>query len=325
MNPQVATGTTGNPVLSVIIRAHNPHADYLSHVIEALRDQTLAKWCWELFLIDNASSGRLEDIWDLSWHPNARHVREDELGQTPALLRGIRESRGELLIIVDDDNVLAPDYLEQALRVEREWPILGAWGGDVTGEFETQPDPWTRAYWGYLCIRECKEARWSNNPEDWDAIPYGGGLCIRAEVASVYAQQHEATPYRKMLGRKGTALLGGEDIDMVLFCRRRGLGFGRFPELHMTHLIPTRRLTESYLVELVRAINHSSVLVGRIHGYDSWRTDRVRDSALWSLVHLALYGRRSLRFHRARLDGLRAGLRVVEQIPANPQHSVAND
>jgi glycosyltransferase involved in cell wall biosynthesis len=315
MNPEVATGAKDNPTLSVIICAHNPRADYLSRVIEALREQTLAKGCWELFLIDNASSGQLEDIWDLSWHPNARHLREDELGLTPARLRGIRESRGELLIFVDDDNVLAPDYLEQALRVEREWPILGAWGGDVTGEFETQPNPWTQLYWDYVSVRECKEARWSNNPEDRTSQPYGAGLCIRAEVASVYAQQHEATPYRKMLGRKGTGLRSGEDIDMILFSRRLGLGFGRFPELRMSHLIAARRLMEDYLVEVVRGTSLSGVLINEMHEQPLPQIDQHRPAVLWSFLYLLRHGRRSFRFHRARVAGILDGLRLLKAAP----------
>jgi len=60
---------------------------------------------WDLFVVDNASETRLAGDWDLSWHPHnprSRHVREDELGLTPAHLRGIRESRGDLLVFVDE-------------------------------------------------------------------------------------------------------------------------------------------------------------------------------------------------------------------------------
>jgi len=270
-------------------------------------------------LIDNASRESLERAWDLTWHPNARHLREDELGLTPARLRGIQEAQGSLLIFVDDDNVLVPNYLEEALRIETEWPILGAWGGDIVGEFETQPEPWTHPYLGYLCINECKEIRWSNNPEDVSALPLGAGLCIRAEVANAYARQQAAIAPERMLDRKGSSLMSGGDVDMVLFCRKFGLGFGRFPGLSLIHLISARRLTENYLLELVRAVNRSVVLVGGIHGYAFCRIDGIRDSAPWSLIHLVRHGRRSLRFHRARLNGIRDGLRVIEQTPANPK------
>ena len=92
--------------LSVIICTHNPRSDYLSRVLQALDSQSLSKESWELLLIDNASEKILSTEIDLSWHPNSRHIREEQLGLTPARLRGIKESVGEILIFVDDDNVL---------------------------------------------------------------------------------------------------------------------------------------------------------------------------------------------------------------------------
>ena len=100
---------------------------------------------WELLLVDNASREPLTTAnCDLSWHPRARHVREDELGLGPARLRGMHEAAADMLVFVDDDNLLAPNYLEQAFRIKREWPMLGVWGSGVTiPEFEAQPaDEW---------------------------------------------------------------------------------------------------------------------------------------------------------------------------------------
>src|SRR5207247_815678 len=98
---------------SVIICTHNPRSEYLRRAFEALKTQTLPLLDWELLVIDNASREKLSDTWDLSWHPNARHFRENELGLTPAHLRGIKEARGNTLVFVDDDNLLAPNFLEQ--------------------------------------------------------------------------------------------------------------------------------------------------------------------------------------------------------------------
>src|ERR1035437_9739406 len=55
---------------------------------------------------------------------------------THARLRGIKESKGDLLVFVDDDNILAADYLEQSLKIADEFPKLGALGGSIKGEFE---------------------------------------------------------------------------------------------------------------------------------------------------------------------------------------------
>src|SRR5688572_4101532 len=133
--------------ISVITCSHNPRPDYLERVLDALRKQTLDKSRWEFLLIDNSSQDSLEARVDLSWHSNARHIREGKLGLTHARLRGIREASGDLLVFVDDDNILDDDYLDEALRVAEEWPRLGAWGGQTRPGFEENPPDWTRPYW----------------------------------------------------------------------------------------------------------------------------------------------------------------------------------
>ena len=102
--------------ISVIICSHNPRPEYLRRTLEALKAQTLPTKDWELLLVDNASKEPLAGRFDLSWHPNARHVRENELGLTTARLRGIREAHSDLLVFVDDDNVLRTiQYLDRSV------------------------------------------------------------------------------------------------------------------------------------------------------------------------------------------------------------------
>jgi len=99
------------PDVSVILCTHNPRADYLDRVLVGLRRQTLSVQHWELLLIDNASNESLAARFDIGWHPNGRHVREDELGLTPARLRWVAEAVAELPLFVDEGNVLNPNDL----------------------------------------------------------------------------------------------------------------------------------------------------------------------------------------------------------------------
>src|SRR4029453_11688875 len=118
----------GQMTLSVLICAHDPRMDYLARVLQGLKEQDLPCSEWELLLIDNASRVPLAGSCDLSWHSNARCILETEVGLTPARLRGIKESKGELLVFVDDDNVLAPDYLAESEAISERYVFLGAWG-----------------------------------------------------------------------------------------------------------------------------------------------------------------------------------------------------
>src|SRR5688572_24492056 len=153
--------------ISVIVCTHNPRKDYLQRVLEALNGQSLPKNQWELLIVDNASDERLAVTCDLSWHVRARHVREENLGLTPARLRGITESRGELLVFVDDDNVLSSGFLEEASAIHARYGYLGVFGaGSLEPEFEIPPPPEIRSRQALLALRSVSSARWSNNARD---------------------------------------------------------------------------------------------------------------------------------------------------------------
>ena len=115
--------------------------------------------------------------------------------------------------------------------------------------------------------------------------------------------------------------MSGGDVDLVLCGRQFGLGFGRFPELRTTHLIPARRLTEDYIADLVRAIGCSNVLVRDLHQLPMRHTSRRKFEFLRSLLYRVRYGRRSFRFRRAELAGVRDGMRMLE----SETSSVAGD
>jgi glycosyltransferase involved in cell wall biosynthesis len=215
-----------------------------------------------LLIIDNASSRPVREICDLSWHPNSRHVREEKLGLVPARLRGIRESTGSALLFVDDDNVLQSDYLGEALRIAREWPILGVWGGHVQGVFEVEPSSEALEYLWMLGVRNVATVQWSNATFfDNHAIPIGAGMCVRRPVALRYATAVTNSPYRQSLDRKGPGLVSGGDIDLALTACDAGLGTGVFPTLVVHHLIPGHRVEPQYIIRLAENIAYGALLL----------------------------------------------------------------
>ncbi len=269
--------------ISVIICTYNPRTDYLARVLNSLKLQTLSMEQWELLLVDNASTEPLVGIWDLSWHPQARHVREDELGLTRARLRSIKESKGELLVFVDDDNVLAADYLSTAVTVANEYPRLGVWSGTVLPEFERSPDPATEAILSWLCIRKLERDYWGNYLV-LDNAPNGAGMCSRRSVANTYVQTIMRSAIRQRLGRVGNGLSGWEDLDLALCSIDIGFGMGLFEKLRVSHLIPSRRLEHSYLLKLAEDLQMSRALFLGVRGIESplgCRVDRLAGEFLW--------------------------------------------
>lgn len=254
--------------ISVIICTHNPRADYLKRVLAALRKQTLSLARWELLLIDNASREPVSAQWDLSWHPNGRHVHEAKPGKLAAMLTGFSVSQGGILITVDDDNVLGENYLSNAIAKIREYPTVGIWSGTNIGEYEAEPGPSARAFLPYLAVNEEAADHCSNDLES-APLPIGAGMVVRREVARRFGEyvgekQKGTAP---MLNRApGRLHAGQEDTELGIIAIKCGFACGRSPAFNLLHLIPRSRLRPAYLARLARSIAFSHSIIYRSHG-----------------------------------------------------------
>lgn len=303
--------------ISVIICSHRPRADFLDETLRGLMAQTLDRAEWELLCIDNANPEPLAGKVDLRWHPRGRLLVEPRLGLTRARLLGIREAQGDLLVFVDDDNVLAPNYLTCATEISREWTKLGAWGGQCLPRYEAEPDPVLRKYLPMLGIRELKRDVWSNLPI-WQTAPIGAGMCVRREVARSYAGRVAQDENRARLGRIGGQLFSGEDYDLVYSAHELGLGSGVFTRLRLTHLIAAHRVTPEYLARLCEGTFYSNALVNHFCGLPPERTGWTRRLIAFGKA-LGL-SRVERRIFRAGERGTRAAMETLREM-ASPAHS----
>jgi hypothetical protein len=236
------------------------------------------------------------------------------LGLTPARLRGIAEARGDLLVFVDDDNVVDPDYLQTAIYIGCDHPFLGAWGGTIIGEFEAEPKPWMRPLLKYLAIREFSDPVWSNNPEDWRAQPCGAGLCVRRSVATAYAEQLDVNPTRRRLDRIGSELSSCGDSDLIQTSCDRGQGFGNFPGLRLTHLIPESRVQPEYIIKLMQGIVASSILLRHFRTGDLPPERSVLEVWVRYALIRARWGRHQAWIYRASQEAICKGIRLARAL-----------
>jgi GT2 family glycosyltransferase len=255
--------------LSVIVCTHNPAPAQLQRVLDALAAQTLPQTQWELLVIDNASDDALAPRFALGWHAHARHLREDTLGLTPARLRGIAEARGPLLVFVDDDNVLGPDYLDVAAQLAATHPHLGAFGsGCLEAEYEVPPSRTVVRFLGLLS-RHVQAPASSGNLDDHACVPWGSGLCVQRDVAQAYPALLKRLGIDELLDRRGQRLFGNGDIAFSWCATLAGKQFGVFPQLRIKHLIPARRLSKEYLLRYVEDNSFSGGV------FDFLRTDEL--------------------------------------------------
>lgn len=269
--------------ISVVICTHNPIITNIIRCIQSLQNQDFTNSDWELIIIDNASE-QFPDLGKyLDWKTNLKIVKEPKVGLTWARLKGIESSSGDLILFVDDDNLLDPDYLKNAHAIHRDFPQLGAWGGANRAEFEELPGPEVEKYIGYLAVHEVASARWSNQPFNYQTTPCGAGMCVRSEVAKRYAADVLESPSKVEFDRKGSEIYSCGDHDMAYTACDLGLGTGVFPELKLVHIIPANRVSKAYILKLLEGDAFSSTMLKiqrghpgpapkrRYRKFDEWR------------------------------------------------------
>jgi glycosyltransferase involved in cell wall biosynthesis len=243
--------------------------------LEGLKAQTLPRDQWELVLIDNASPdpALLSGI-DLSWHLHARVARELRLGLTYARLAGFHAARGALLVYVDDDNVLAPNYLQEVISLFAQYPQLGAAGGKSLPGWEVEPLPWVHQFAANLALRDLgkhEQIAGLTAPPSYPAFaPVGAGMALRREVLDGYEEVLRDRARPALLDRCGGQLTSGGDNDIILTALKCGWQVGYFPTLCLTHLIPVGRTTVEYLARLNQGVARSWVQVLALHGIRPW-------------------------------------------------------
>jgi glycosyltransferase involved in cell wall biosynthesis len=217
-------------------------------------------------VVDNASTKPVAAAIDLSWHPNGRCVVESALGLTRARVRGVRATTAPLLVFVDDDNILAPDYLANAVEIGSSHPFLGAWGGSSIGVYEVPPPDFVLRNAHMLAVRDVPSDFWSNTKEDFRSVPCGAGMCIRRSVIELWLEDLVSRPDALRLGRAGANLGACEDGHLALMSAKLGLGTGVFVALSLQHLIPKERMTREYFTRLAAGHAYSYNMLRHLLG-----------------------------------------------------------
>lgn len=135
--------------LSLVIATYNRGAK-LCTTLDSLLVQTLPQEQWEVVVVNNNSTddtaARFADY--VVAHPqlDARMVLETEQGVSAARNRGIAESRGEYIVVIDDDERVVPEFLERYYSLFESHPEVGAAGGRILPGFESVPPRWMSKY-----------------------------------------------------------------------------------------------------------------------------------------------------------------------------------
>lgn len=240
------------PRISVIICTYNRSASLL-RTLRSLTAQTLDAALWELVVVDNNSPDDTQQVAAgfAAEHPelDVRTFFEPRQGLSHARNRGIGESRGEYVVLIDDDVEVNDDFVRAYLEFFDAHPQAAAAGGRVAPLYEFDPPRW---------LSPVAERPIAGTLDKGDAVvplkgryPTGANMGFRRDVLL------DVGAFNPELGRTGKKLLGGEEKDLFVRIVAAGGEIWYVPEARILHIIPESRLTRAYFSRVSRMIGLS--------------------------------------------------------------------
>lgn len=239
--------------LSLVIATYNG-ASSLPATLESLTHQTLDRELWEVVVVNNNSTDKTAEVVEgfAAAHPEMaiRLVEEPNQGLSWARNRGIDESKGDYIVIIDDDETACPELLREYFDFLDTHPHIVAAGGKITPCYPAKRPKWLSK------ITERPIAGTLNLGDETKPFPegkyFGGGnMALRRTAIDYYGK------FDTNLGRRGSKLLGGEEKELYMRYYASGEDIYYLPNAEIFHHINTERLTKPYFKAVCYRVGQS--------------------------------------------------------------------
>ena len=225
---------------SVVIPTYNRAEELRPTLANLAAVKTTARW--EVVVVDNNCTddtpGAVREAVTKFPVP-LKYVFEAVPGRCAALNAGIAHALGDIIVTIDDDVRVEPDYLDQ---VGRSFDALGCdyIGGRVFPLWRGQRPPWLpehrSRHWAVIALVD----------EGAQPFEFGAVLPIGANMAFTRRAFDIVGPWNNNIGRKAGTLLGQEVREWCLRARDKALRGCYAPDVVVRHVIHADRLTKQY-------------------------------------------------------------------------------
>lgn len=200
--------------IGVIIPTFN-RGNVVQRCLEALTTQTFAAECYEIIVSDDGSEDDTAEVtarWAAQKTHRIRYLRQVNRGANAARNHGVRESRGRILLFINDDTIAVPTMLAEHYRIHCRYPeeevaVLGR----MTYSPELPPNLFARLH------LDANYALWAGKEElDWRAF-YTCNVSVKKSLLLKYGmfeermRYHEDLELSERLSRHGLRLIYNPD------------------------------------------------------------------------------------------------------------------
>lgn len=246
---------------SIVVCTYN-RSEYLVRVLNCLKDQNYNFSDFEIVLINNNSTDNTEQVCEEFALNNAYlnfiYFVEKSKGLSYARNTGIKFSRGEWVIFLDDDAEPVPDYLLNITTFLEKHPDCIAAGGRIYPNYETSEPKWMSKFLLPLVSAIDLGNKVKKFPAD--KYPIGANMLF---LKSVFGK---IGLFNVELGRKGNQLLGGEEKEIFMKLRESTNMIYYIPNAIVYHFIPAKRLKLDFIKTLAIKVGESNLIIYKEKG-----------------------------------------------------------
>lgn len=215
---------------------------------------------WEIVLVNNNSKDDTVSVAESFWKSTGvnvplRIIQENKQGLIHARKTGIMSVQYDTIVFCDDDNFLAPDYLETAWKIMQAHPEVGILGGESKGYY-TCPEPsWLPQMYAAYALG--KQFSITGDITTTKGQVWGAGMVSQTKLMQEIFQEEFVTT-----GRSGKNLASGDDTEICYKAVLKGYRIFYDESLKLQHYITPPRLTWEYAIRLSKG--HIDTLINMI-------------------------------------------------------------
>ena len=216
-------------------------SDWLSRTLDSLAEARVPQGLdWEVIVADNNSSDDTRAVVEARMDRlPLRYLFEGQQGKSYALNHILRVARHDWVLMLDDDVLVDPGYLEAYVRGIARYPDAGCLGGQVQPELEKPA-----GRWGRFMLQEYPfvlSLLYVDSPSDRPmSLPFntaiGPNMALRKSVLP-------PDPYDIHRGMIGGKRVAGEDVGIMQEVLKTGKPGYVLKDAVVRHFVPREKLT----------------------------------------------------------------------------------
>jgi len=244
------------PQISVVVCTHN-RADSLVKTLSSLCHQSIRKECYEILVVDNASTDQTGATIGtfIAHNPEyiIRSIVETHLGLSFARNAGLQNATASIVAYIDDDAEAGEIWLETIVKVMQADPEIWSAGGKVLPIWDAPRPDWLKD--DLLNAVSLLDRGDQERILEWPDRLIGTNISFQRHALEA------AGGFDPLLGRQGSLLSSEEETDLQQCIYQMGGKILYSPSAVVYHHVSPERLTKHYFCSRSYGTGQSRAIV----------------------------------------------------------------